>query len=48
MSYILDALRKADQERLAGSVPDLEADHESSRATGRSNRWVWLLAIRTS
>jgi general secretion pathway protein B len=45
MSYILEALRKADQERLAGSVPDLEADHESPRKTGRYSRWVWVLGI---
>jgi general secretion pathway protein B len=46
MSYILEALRKADQERLAGSVPDLEADHESPRrTTGRYYRWVWVLGI---
>jgi general secretion pathway protein B len=45
MSYILEALRKADQERMAGSVPDLEADHESPRKTGRYYLWVWVLGI---
>lgn len=44
MSYILEALRKADQERSAGSVPDLEAVHESSHDGGRSRWWVWVLA----
>jgi general secretion pathway protein B len=43
MSYILEALRKADQERSAGSVPDLEAVHESSIRTAGSSRWVWIL-----
>ena len=45
MSYILEALRKADQERSAGSVPDLEAVHESSAGTGSSLRWIWILAV---
>jgi general secretion pathway protein B len=43
MSYILEALRKADQERSAGSVPDLEAVHESSVHSAASSRWVWIL-----
>lgn len=41
MSYILDALKKADQERTLGEVPDLEAAHWGERRTGRSYRWVW-------
>ena len=45
MSYILEALRKADQERSAGSVPDLEAVHETSGPTGGSSRWVWVLGV---
>ena len=45
MSYILEALRKADQERSAGSVPDLEAVHESSGGEGGSYRWIWILGI---
>ena len=45
MSYILEALRKADQERSAGSVPDLEAVHESSSREGGSHRWVWILGV---
>lgn len=43
MSYILDALKKADQERTLGEVPDLEAAHWGERHTQRSYRWVWLL-----
>ena len=45
MSYILEALRKADQERSAGSVPDLEAVHESTSQSGSSYRWIWILGV---
>jgi len=41
MSYILDALKKADQERTIGEVPDLEVAHWGERRSGRSYRWVW-------
>jgi len=41
MSYILDALKKADQERTLGEVPDLEAAHWGERRAGRSYRWIW-------
>jgi len=44
MSYILDALKKADQERSLGSVPDLETPHWVVRRTARSYRWVWVVA----
>jgi general secretion pathway protein B len=43
MSYILDALKKADQERTLGDVPDLEAAHWGERRRQRSYRWVWVL-----
>lgn len=45
MSYILEALKKADQERARGSIPDLAADHAApeSAAPGRSP-WLWLVA----
>ncbi len=43
MSYILDALKKADQERSLGDVPDLEAAHWGERLRQRSYRWVWIL-----
>lgn len=45
MSYILEALRKADQERAAGAVPDLEATHQVPRPVQRSFRWVWILVV---
>jgi general secretion pathway protein B len=44
MSYILEALKKADQERTAGNVPDLETIHRHAPASHKSYRWVWILA----
>jgi general secretion pathway protein B len=44
MSYILEALKKADRERAAGHVPDLETVHRHEPAPHRSHRWLWLLA----
>lgn len=44
MSYILDALKKADQERTLGEVPDLEAAHWGERRRKRSYRWLWIVA----
>jgi general secretion pathway protein B len=41
MSYILDSLRKADQERSIGDVPDLETPHWSHRRGGRTRYWLW-------
>jgi general secretion pathway protein B len=41
MSYILDSLRKADQERSIGDVPDLETPHWSQRRGGRTRYWLW-------
>jgi general secretion pathway protein B len=43
MSYILEALKKADQERTLGSVPDLETPHWGVRRTARNYRWVWIV-----
>lgn len=43
MSYILDALRKADRERNLGEVPDLEASHWGVRRQARSQRWIWIV-----
>jgi len=44
MSYILEALKKADQERTLGSVPDLETPHWGVRRSVRHYRWVWVVA----
>ena len=44
MSYILDALKKADQERTAGNVPDLETVHRHEPTVRKHYRWLWILA----
>ena len=44
MSYILDALKKADQERAAGHVPDLETVHLHEPTVRKHYRWIWILA----
>jgi len=44
MSYILEALKKADRERAAGHVPDLETMHRHAPAPRKSYRWLWILA----
>jgi len=41
MSYILEALKKADHERTLGDVPDLETAHWGERRRQRSYRWLW-------
>jgi general secretion pathway protein B len=43
MSYILEALRKADQERTVGNVPDLESVHPTGQAADYTNRWIWIV-----
>lgn len=43
MSYILEALKKADRERAAGHVPDLETVHRPEPAPRKPYRWLWLL-----
>jgi general secretion pathway protein B len=44
MSYILEALKKADRERTLGDVPDLETAHWGERHRQRSFRWAWIVA----
>ena len=43
MSYILEALKKADHERTLGDVPDLETAHWGERRRQRNYRWVWIV-----
>lgn len=43
MSYILDALKKADQERSIGQVPDLDASHWGARRQTRRNYRIWII-----
>jgi general secretion pathway protein B len=45
MSYILEALKKADQEREIGAVPGLATPHETERTGNRSRRWLWIIAV---
>ncbi|MGD8567638.1 MAG: general secretion pathway protein GspB [Gammaproteobacteria bacterium] len=48
MSYILEALKKSEQERERGEVPDIKSVHKTdSLDTGDSRRnvWIWLLAL---
>ncbi len=44
MSYILEALKKADRERNLGDVPDLESKHWGVRKTSYASRWPWMVA----
>jgi general secretion pathway protein B len=44
MSYILEALKKADQERVVGKVPDLDSVHDPALPPARRKfRWIWIL-----
>lgn len=43
MSYILDALKKAEQEREIGQVPSIASGHEQAAHSG-TNRWLWVVA----
>ena len=49
MSYILDALRKADAERVRGSIPDLHAQpvlrgSNASAPAANAHLWIWVAA----
>lgn len=44
MSYLLDALRKAEQERNLGQPPDLRALPPPS-AERRGSRWPWIVGV---
>jgi len=48
MSYILEALKKADQEHDIGAVPDLATPHEAERPQTRFNRWLWIIVMLLS
>ena len=48
MSYILEALKKADQEHDIGAVPDLATSHEAERPQPRSYRWPWIIVTLLS
>lgn len=42
MSYILDALKKAEHDRAIGQVPGIGSEHEPAARHG-TGRWVWVL-----
>jgi general secretion pathway protein B len=44
MSYILEALKKADRERAAGHVPDLETVHRHEPVPRKLHHRLWILA----
>jgi len=48
MSYILEALKKVDQERGIGAVPDLATPHEAEHPQTRSYRWLWIIVTLLS
>lgn len=41
MSYILDALKKAEHDRIIGQVPGIGSEHEPVARSG-PGRWIWL------
>ena len=48
MSYILEALKKVDQERDIGAVPDLATPQEAKPPQTRFNRWLWIIVTLLS
>lgn len=44
MSYILEALKKAEHDREIGQVPRIDSEHETA-ATGLSSRWVMVAVL---
>ncbi len=44
MSYILEAIKKADQKRKLGSVPDVHTIHEMPPAAARKMLWPYIVA----
>jgi general secretion pathway protein B len=44
MSYILEALKKAEQQREIGQVPRIDSEHEPA-TVGLSSRWVMVVVL---
>ncbi|HFD80973.1 MAG TPA: hypothetical protein ENK05_11375 [Gammaproteobacteria bacterium] len=44
MSYILEALKKAEQQREIGQVPGIDSAHPGARKDG-AHPWLWLVAV---
>lgn len=45
MSYILEALKKAEQARSRGAVPDLQASHRAEAEQPDRRRWILALVV---
>lgn len=45
MSYILDALKKSDNSRKQGEVPDLQTVHMPALNEEPSNKWLYLIIV---
>jgi len=45
MSYILEALRKSEQERNADKVPDLTTTHSQIHKKEKNNYFWWIIAV---
>lgn len=45
MSYILDALKKSDQKRKQGDVPDLQSIHVPLTVEAQVSRWPYVIII---
>ncbi|KPJ95151.1 MAG: hypothetical protein AMJ55_04595 [Gammaproteobacteria bacterium SG8_15] len=45
MSYILDALKKSEQERQRGNVPDIKSVHNTAAASDSETRRSWWLYL---
>lgn len=45
MSYILDALRKSEQERQRGKLPDLNSYEKPKADAGSRNIWPWITTL---
>jgi len=45
MSYILEAIKKADQKRKLGSVPDVHTIHEMPPVAARRLLWPYIVAV---
>ena len=45
MSYILDALKKAEQERKRGTTPDLMAEHEDTADKTQIKLWLYAVLV---
>src|SRR5512147_692565 len=45
MSYILDALKKAEQERKRGKTPDVMTEHEAREDSPKRRLWMYAVLV---